>query len=131
EGHRSHGWNWLRQEHRRGVAGYARDRVGGRRSGGARCRRGRQRRTRGGGACVRRGGARTGRFTRPQEARRGGVRRRGETTRIRSQLALPKKVAVATYAIDNSNGLDRLRARVADLYAELVVTYGSPGRRPE
>ena len=51
--------------------------------------------------------------------------------RIRSQLPLARKVAVATHVIDNSNGLDRLRARVADLYAELVVAYGPAGRRPE
>lgn len=51
--------------------------------------------------------------------------------RIRSQLPLPRKVAVATHVVDNSNGLERLRVRVADLYAELVVAYGPPGRRRE
>lgn len=48
--------------------------------------------------------------------------------RIRAQLPLARKVAQATYVVDNSNGLERLRARVAELYAELVVTYGAPRR---
>jgi dephospho-CoA kinase len=46
--------------------------------------------------------------------------------RIRAQLPLARKVAVATHVVDNSGGLERLRARVADLYAELVLAYGPP-----
>jgi dephospho-CoA kinase len=65
---------------------------------------------------------------------RARVRARDQLTdaeveaRLRAQLPLARKVAVATHVVDNSRGLDRLRARVVDLYAELVVAYGAPRR---
>ena len=48
--------------------------------------------------------------------------------RLRAQLPLAKKIEVATYVVDNSGSVERLRARVADLYAELVLAYGPPRR---
>jgi dephospho-CoA kinase len=59
---------------------------------------------------------------------RDGLSLREADARIRAQLPLARKVAVATHVVENSNGWERLRARVADLYAEIVVTYG-PLRR--
>lgn len=44
--------------------------------------------------------------------------------RVRAQASLASKVAVADYVVDNSDGRDRLRARVADLYVELALAYG-------
>jgi dephospho-CoA kinase len=67
----------------------------------------------------------------PEVQRARVIERDGATpaeaeARIRAQLPLACKLAVATYVVDNSGTLDRLRARVADLYAELMLAYGSP-----
>jgi dephospho-CoA kinase len=49
--------------------------------------------------------------------------------RIASQLPLARKVSAATWVVDNSGERARLEARAAELYAELVVTFGPPARR--
>jgi len=49
--------------------------------------------------------------------------------RVAAQLPLARKVAAATWVVDNSGDRARLEARVASLYAELVVAYGPPARR--
>jgi dephospho-CoA kinase len=49
--------------------------------------------------------------------------------RIDSQWPLARKVAVATHVIDNSGSRERLEARVAEVYAELVLAHGAPARR--
>lgn len=49
--------------------------------------------------------------------------------RIHAQLPLARKVAVATWVLDNSGSHARLAARVAEVYAALVVAHGAPARR--
>jgi dephospho-CoA kinase len=59
---------------------------------------------------------------------RDAITRAEVDARIAAQLPLAQKVAAATFVVDNSDGLERLRTRVADLYAELVLAYGPPAR---
>jgi dephospho-CoA kinase len=55
---------------------------------------------------------------------RDGATEAEAAARVRAQLPLARKVAEATYVVDNSGSLERLAARVAALYAELAVAYG-------
>lgn len=50
--------------------------------------------------------------------------------RLDAQLPLARKVAAATYVIDNSGGLESLRARVAEVYASIALAYGPLGMLP-
>lgn len=59
---------------------------------------------------------------------RDALSREEALARVRAQLPLARKVAVATHVVDNSGSRERLEARVAELYAEIVVTYGAPRR---
>jgi dephospho-CoA kinase len=60
---------------------------------------------------------------------RDGCTEQEARARIAAQLPLAHKVAVATWVLDNSSTLERLEARAAELYAELVVTFGPPAPR--
>ena len=43
-------------------------------------------------------------------------------SRIAAQAAREDRLAIATYVVDNTGSLDDLRARVAEIYAELAAT---------
>lgn len=60
---------------------------------------------------------------------RDGLSAADAQARIAAQLPLARKVAVATWVIDNSGSRARLEARAAEVYAALVVAYGAPARR--
>lgn len=59
---------------------------------------------------------------------RDGLSAAEADARIAAQWPLAKKVAVATWVIDNSGDRDALDARVREVYALLVTSYGAPGR---
>ena len=59
---------------------------------------------------------------------RDGISAAEADARVRAQWPVARKVAVATYVVDNSGGLERLRERVAALYAELALTYGAAAK---
>ena len=50
---------------------------------------------------------------------RGWTREEAES-RIAAQATREDRLAIATYVIDNTGTLDELRARVAEVYAELT-----------
>ncbi len=49
--------------------------------------------------------------------------------RIAAQLPLARKVAVATHVVELAGGRERLEARVAEVYAALVLAWGPPAPR--
>jgi dephospho-CoA kinase len=57
---------------------------------------------------------------------RDGISADEARARIEAQAPLARKIAVATHVVDNSGKPARLAARVAELYAELVVLHGPP-----
>ncbi len=57
---------------------------------------------------------------------RDGAGEADARARIAAQWPLARKVAEATWVVDNTGSRARLEARVAGLYAELVVAFGAP-----
>jgi dephospho-CoA kinase len=60
---------------------------------------------------------------------RDGITEAEARQRVEAQWPLARKVAVATHVVDNSGTRERLAARVAEVYAELVIEHGAPARR--
>ena len=61
---------------------------------------------------------------------RDGAGQDDARARISAQCSLSTKVAAGTWVIDNGGTRARLEARVAGLYAELLLAYGSPRPHP-
>ncbi len=60
---------------------------------------------------------------------RDGLTAEEARARVAAQLPLARKVAAATWVVDNSGSRARLEARAAEVYAALVVAHGAPARR--
>jgi dephospho-CoA kinase len=59
-----------------------------------------------------------------------GMSRQEAESRVAAQASREERIAIATYVVDNTGTIEELRARVAEVYAELAGRMRGSGPAP-